>query len=217
MTWQLASFALLACALAAGFGWYERARPPARLVALVATLAALGALGRVAFGALPNVKPLTDIAIISGFALGAGPGFAVGALGEACGVEHRGRRVVADAVAQEVVAGVLQEQRHRSRQLHAPARGREEALGHAQERRLPRAVASHQRDALSGCHDQVDRAQGRRAAGELLPDPAQAQRRRRAALPAARASLRCGSRGALSPLEQPMRTQRGPRRFDVGG
>ena len=80
MTWQLASFALLACALASGFGWYERARPPARLVALVATLAALGALGRVAFGALPNVKPLTDIAIISGFALGAGPGFAVGAL-----------------------------------------------------------------------------------------------------------------------------------------
>ena len=80
MTWELASFALLACALAAGFGWYERARPPARLVALVATLAALGALGRVAFGALPNVKPLTDIAIISGFALGAGPGFAVGAL-----------------------------------------------------------------------------------------------------------------------------------------
>jgi energy-coupling factor transport system substrate-specific component len=80
VTWQLASFALLACALAAGFGWYERARPPARLVALVATLAALGALGRVAFGALPNVKPLTDIAIISGFALGVGPGFAVGAL-----------------------------------------------------------------------------------------------------------------------------------------
>jgi energy-coupling factor transport system substrate-specific component len=80
VTWQLASFALLACALAAGFGWYERARPPARLVALVATLAALGALGRIAFGALPNVKPLTDIALISGFALGAGPGFAVGAL-----------------------------------------------------------------------------------------------------------------------------------------
>jgi energy-coupling factor transport system substrate-specific component len=80
VTWQLASFALLACALTAGFGWYERARPPARLVALVATLAALGALGRVAFGALPNVKPLTDIALIAGFALGAGPGFAVGAL-----------------------------------------------------------------------------------------------------------------------------------------
>ena len=80
MTWQLASFALLACALATGFGLYERARPPARMVALVATLAALGALGRIAFGALPNVKPLTDVAIISGFALGAGPGFAVGAL-----------------------------------------------------------------------------------------------------------------------------------------
>jgi energy-coupling factor transport system substrate-specific component len=80
MTWQLASFALLAAALAVGFAWYERSRPPAKLVALVATLAALAALGRVAFAALPNVKPTTDIVLIAGYALGAGPGFAVGAL-----------------------------------------------------------------------------------------------------------------------------------------
>ncbi len=80
MTWQLASLALLAAALAVGFGWYERQRPPARVVALVATLAALAALGRVAFAALPNVKPTTDIVLISGFALGGAPGFAVGAL-----------------------------------------------------------------------------------------------------------------------------------------
>jgi energy-coupling factor transport system substrate-specific component len=80
MTWQLASLALLAAALAGGFGWYERQHPPARVVALVATLAALAALGRVAFAALPNVKPTTDVVLVSGFALGGAPGFAVGAL-----------------------------------------------------------------------------------------------------------------------------------------
>jgi energy-coupling factor transport system substrate-specific component len=80
MSWQLAASALLLGALAGGFSWYERARPDARVVALVATLAAFAALGRIAFAALPNVKPTTDIVLISGFALGAGPGFAVGAL-----------------------------------------------------------------------------------------------------------------------------------------
>jgi energy-coupling factor transport system substrate-specific component len=80
MSWQLAAFGLLFVALAAGFGWYEHRRPDARVVALVATLAALAALGRIAFAALPNVKPTTDIVLISGYALGAGPGFAVGAV-----------------------------------------------------------------------------------------------------------------------------------------
>ena len=81
MTWQLAAFGILALALAAGFGWYERTKPDARIVALVATLAAFAALGRIAFAALPNVKPTTDIVLVSGYALGGGPGFAVGALG----------------------------------------------------------------------------------------------------------------------------------------
>ncbi len=80
MSWQLAAFALLAAALAAGFAWYERVRPDARIVALVATLAAFAALGRIAFAAVPNVKPTTDIVLIAGYALGGGPGFAVGAL-----------------------------------------------------------------------------------------------------------------------------------------
>jgi energy-coupling factor transport system substrate-specific component len=80
MSWQLASFAILALALAAGFAWYERVRPDARIVALVGTLAAFAALGRIAFAALPNVKPTTDIVLISGYALGGAPGFAVGAL-----------------------------------------------------------------------------------------------------------------------------------------
>ncbi len=80
MSWQLASFALLAFALAIGFAWYERSRPDARIIALVATLAAFAALGRIAFAAVPNVKPTTDIVLISGYALGGGPGFVVGAL-----------------------------------------------------------------------------------------------------------------------------------------
>jgi energy-coupling factor transport system substrate-specific component len=80
MSWQLAAFTLLFLALVGGFAWYERARPDARVVALVAMLAAFAALGRIAFAALPNVKPTTDIVLVSGYALGAGPGFAVGAV-----------------------------------------------------------------------------------------------------------------------------------------
>ncbi len=80
MSWQVGAFALLAVALGAGFLWYERTRPDARIVALVGTLAALAALGRIAFAAVPNVKPTTDIVLVAGYALGGGPGFAVGAL-----------------------------------------------------------------------------------------------------------------------------------------
>ena len=81
MTWQLASFALLAVALVAGFAWYERARPSAKVLALVATLAALAALGRVAFAPLPSIKPTTDIVLLAGYVLGGAPGFVVGAIG----------------------------------------------------------------------------------------------------------------------------------------
>jgi len=80
MSWQVGAFLILALALAGGFAWYERAHPDARIVALVGTLAAFAALGRIAFAAVPNVKPTTDIVLISGYALGGGPGFAVGAL-----------------------------------------------------------------------------------------------------------------------------------------
>ena len=62
------------------FGWYEGARPDARVVALVGTLAAFAALGRIAFAAIPNVKPTTDIVLVSGYALGGAPGFVVGAV-----------------------------------------------------------------------------------------------------------------------------------------
>ena len=65
----------------AGFAWYERSHPSARVLALVATLAALAALGRIAFAPLPNVKPTTDIVLLTGYVLGGAPGFAVGAVG----------------------------------------------------------------------------------------------------------------------------------------
>jgi hypothetical protein len=79
MSWQLVSFLILAAVLLAGFGWYERSRPPSQVVALVAALAALAIAGRVAFAAFPNVKPTTDIVIFAGYALGPAAGFAVGA------------------------------------------------------------------------------------------------------------------------------------------
>ena len=80
MSWQLAAFSILALGLAAGFAWYERTRPDAKIVALVGTLAAFAALGRIAFVAVPNIKPTSDIVLISGYALGGAPGFVVGAL-----------------------------------------------------------------------------------------------------------------------------------------
>jgi energy-coupling factor transport system substrate-specific component len=80
MTYIAASFLVLGAALVAGFAWYERTHPTTRVLALVATLAALAALGRVAFAALPNVKPTTDIVLLSGYVLGGAPGFAVGAV-----------------------------------------------------------------------------------------------------------------------------------------
>jgi energy-coupling factor transport system substrate-specific component len=80
MSWTLAALVILGICLFFGFWWYERQHPPAKVVALVATLAALAALGRVAFAPLPSVKPTTTIVLIAGFALGAAPGFTVGAV-----------------------------------------------------------------------------------------------------------------------------------------
>ena len=104
VTWQVASFAVLG----------SRARRRLRLVraraavvavlALVAALAALAALGRVAFAPLPNVKPTTDIVLLSGFALGGAPGFAVGADRRAR-VEPRLRPGPVDAVADGAPGG----------------------------------------------------------------------------------------------------------------
>jgi prenyltransferase beta subunit len=81
VSWPLASFLLVAVGLALGWLYYERARPSARMVAVVATLAAVAALGRDAFVALPDVKPITAMTLVVGYALGPLQGFSVGALG----------------------------------------------------------------------------------------------------------------------------------------
>jgi energy-coupling factor transport system substrate-specific component len=81
VSWQLGSTALVVVALAAGIAWYERTRPPSRLVALVAALAGLALAGRVLFTPIPNVQATTDVVLLSGYALGPLPGFVVGATG----------------------------------------------------------------------------------------------------------------------------------------
>jgi len=81
VSWQLTSTAIVLVALALCFWWYERSHPSSKEAALVATMAALAALGRDAFAALPDVKPTTTMVFICGYAFGAGPGFAVGAIG----------------------------------------------------------------------------------------------------------------------------------------
>lgn len=80
MSWQAAGFALLVLVLLGGFAWYERFRPPSRIVALVAALAALAVAGRLVLAPVPNVVATTDIVLFTGYAIGAGPGFTVGAL-----------------------------------------------------------------------------------------------------------------------------------------
>jgi Squalene-hopene cyclase C-terminal domain/Prenyltransferase and squalene oxidase repeat len=80
MSWQAAAFSMLALVLVAGFAWYERSRPSSRMVALVAALAALAVAGRLVLAPIPNVVATTDIALITGYALGGAPGFVVGAL-----------------------------------------------------------------------------------------------------------------------------------------
>lgn len=81
MSWPLASFLVIGVVLALGWLAYERRRPSARMVAVVGTLAAVAALGRDAFVALPDVKPITAMVLVVGYALGPLPGFTVGALG----------------------------------------------------------------------------------------------------------------------------------------
>lgn len=81
MSWPLASFAIVFGVLAVGWLAYERSRPSALTVAVVASLSAIAALGRDAFVALPDVKPITAMTLVVGYALGPLPGFTVGAIG----------------------------------------------------------------------------------------------------------------------------------------
>lgn len=59
---------------------FEGRRPRARELVLVAVLCALSVAGRAAFAALPQIKPVLAMVIISGAALGGETGFIVGAV-----------------------------------------------------------------------------------------------------------------------------------------
>ena len=80
VSWQLAAFAILALGLLAGFAWYERTRPTRASSRWSGRSPRSRALGRIAFAAVPNVKPTTVIVLISGYALGGAPGYVVGAV-----------------------------------------------------------------------------------------------------------------------------------------
>ena len=63
-------------------GWtaWERGPSGPKMLALTATLGAATAAGRVLFAAVPSVKPVTTMCLVTGAALGARAGMAVGAL-----------------------------------------------------------------------------------------------------------------------------------------
>jgi energy-coupling factor transport system substrate-specific component len=77
--WGTVSFTAVLALVAVGVAAYGRRATAAHELSLVAALAALATASRVLFASLPNVKPVTFIVLVSGVALGPGPGFMVGA------------------------------------------------------------------------------------------------------------------------------------------
>lgn len=59
---------------------YESSRPALRQIMPTVTLAGLAAAGRVLFAPIPDVKPVSAVAIVAGASLGRRSGFMVGAL-----------------------------------------------------------------------------------------------------------------------------------------
>lgn len=62
------------------FLFFEKRRPQARELVILGVLCALGVAGRIAFAALPQVKPIAAVVILSGVAFGGNAGFLVGAV-----------------------------------------------------------------------------------------------------------------------------------------
>ena len=72
--------AVVLLVLALFFAGYEVSRPALRQIMPTLVLAALATAGRILFAAVPDVKPVSAIAIIAGATLGRRCGFMVGAL-----------------------------------------------------------------------------------------------------------------------------------------
>ena len=74
------TMAVAALAILLVLASFEASRPALRQLMPTAVLAAVAAAGRVLFAPLPDVKPVSAIAIVAGAALGRRSGFVVGAL-----------------------------------------------------------------------------------------------------------------------------------------
>jgi energy-coupling factor transport system substrate-specific component len=77
--WGTVSFVLVVALVGIGVAGYGLRSRAATELSLIAALAALATASRVLFASLPNVKPVTFVVLVSGVALGPGPGFMVGA------------------------------------------------------------------------------------------------------------------------------------------
>ena len=80
MDFRLAITIGIVAVVGVGIAWYERSCPSSRIVAMVACLTALAVASRLLFSPVPNVVGTTDVALLTGYALGGPPGFMVGAL-----------------------------------------------------------------------------------------------------------------------------------------
>jgi energy-coupling factor transport system substrate-specific component len=76
----LALLVVAASLVVAGAAWLETGPGSSKELVLIATLAAAAAAGRVLFAAVPNVQPVTVMAVVAGVALGPRAGMSVGAL-----------------------------------------------------------------------------------------------------------------------------------------
>lgn len=76
----LLSLVLLCAALLPLFLRLERRKLEPRELVLLAVLAALAAVSRIPFAALPSVKPVSAIVILSAYVFGAEAGFLIGAV-----------------------------------------------------------------------------------------------------------------------------------------
>ncbi len=153
------------------------------------------------------------------------------AAGQAGGGHAGGPGVVHGVLVDQVVAGVLEQQRHLARPLHATAGGPHQPLGEAQQRALARAVSAHQRHALARRQRQVEPAQHGGPVLDLEPHPAQCQRGRGPAVapalpPALARAARSGARAPRPPARRraarpsppsPRRAARAARRARTSG
>jgi energy-coupling factor transport system substrate-specific component len=78
-SYAVTSFLFIVLMLVPFFYSFEAHRPMARQLVPIAVLAAVAALGRVAFAALPDVKPTSAVVIIAGISFGPEAGFITGA------------------------------------------------------------------------------------------------------------------------------------------